>query len=190
MKAIAKTGIVVGILGGIAALVSFKAKPKISIENVDFIGKKVRYKMSAGIGGNVMEGTKLYTDKTTTKKIFGKYAFLVSSEGQGFALMIIKSGKNAPVAITTINLQTKKINADLNQGVESEMLTDKAVALLPADFSPDEKSERKLNKDGKQSGKTNLNLKEFSQNMRPANPSKTRYTENDELGSSNPNLLY
>jgi len=95
---------------GIALIVKSRM-PQISLENVDYIAKSVDFQMSAG--GIVFNGTKLFKDKETSEKTEGAYKFLVSAEGPGFVLMILKDSK--PVKATLVNLTTQTIETDLTK---------------------------------------------------------------------------
>lgn len=81
---------IISVLGAGTGIFFWMRKPKISAEKIDYLQKSVDYKMSAG--GVDFNGTKLFSDKTTTEKTVGDYKFVASAEGAGFVLAIFKSG--------------------------------------------------------------------------------------------------
>lgn len=90
---------------GLTSLYLYKRRPYVGYSKIDFLNKKVDYKIS--VNGHRLEGTKDFSDKKTTSEKYGKYDLIASAEGDGFVLAISENGKI--IKGLKINLKTQDI---------------------------------------------------------------------------------
>ena len=82
--------LIIGVVILIAAVLVlyFTTRPKISVENIDYINKTITYKMSYGFEN--MSGRQKFSEIDTAPT--GEN-FVIYSEGKGFVLQIKSNGK-------------------------------------------------------------------------------------------------